>query len=162
MLVVSDTSPISGLLILEKLELLKELYGIIHIPFAVKTELERVSERKNEIIHFINSDWVKIHKISNLALYEKFISELDEGESQAITLALELKADLLLIDETLGRNLAMNSGLNVIGLLGVLLDAKNKGFILEIKPLLDKLIQSNFWIKPSLYNKVLQVAKEII
>ena len=86
---------------------------------------------------------------------------MDEGESQAITLAKEMHADIILIDEIKGRNIATKAGLNVVGLLGVLVDAKSHGFITSLKPILDDLInQYGVWIKPELYAAVLTSVNE--
>jgi len=87
--------------------------------------------------------------------------ELDIGEAEAIALAVERKSDILLIDEQKGRKVASRLGLDRIGILGILIQAKNKGFIIEVKPIMDDLrIQAGFWIKNDLYNYVLQEAGE--
>ena len=88
-------------------------------------------------------------------------AKLDNGESEAIILALELKTDLLLIDERRGRAEAQRLGIRITGLLGVLLEGKKRGFIVVVKPLMDKLIEnSTFWISPLLYDKILLLGQE--
>jgi len=88
-------------------------------------------------------------------------AKLDNGESEAIILALELKTDLLLIDERRGRAEAQRLGIRITGLLGFLLEGKKRGFIVVVKPLMDKLIENSiFWISPLLYDRILLLAQE--
>jgi len=86
---------------------------------------------------------------------------LDFGEANAIVLALELQATQLLIDERLGRLEAKRQGLRITGILGVLLAAKSRTLLPEVRPVMDNLIQqANFRISPQLYGEVLQLAGE--
>jgi predicted nucleic acid-binding protein len=87
--------------------------------------------------------------------------ELDVGEAEAIALAKELAADLLLMDGRRGRDIAARLGLRVIGLLGVLIEAKHRGMIPAVKPILDDLkAKAGFWVSQQLYARVLQAAGE--
>ena len=86
---------------------------------------------------------------------------MDEGEAEAIVLAKELHADLLIMDETKGRAIAQQEGMSIIGLIGVLTEAKAEGHIVLLKPLLDRLIiEINFRVSPALYQMVLTRAGE--
>jgi len=89
------------------------------------------------------------------------LSELDPGEAEAIALAKELKADLLLMDERRGRRVASRLGLRFVGLLGILVEAKHKGLIKAVKPILDSLItKAGFWLGNRLYTRILETVGE--
>lgn len=163
MIVVSDTSPLSGLAIAGYLSLLPQLYGRVIIPVAVADELKRGGQDEPRITEVLAPDWIEVRQPQDLALVEALQVEhnLDRGESEAIALALELKADELLIDERLGRREASRLGLSITGLLGILLVAKRRGLIGEIRPVVNALIdEAGFRVSSQLYAEVLAVAGE--
>lgn len=163
MIVVSDTSSLNGLAIIDYLSLLQQLYGQVLIPPAVAAELERGSQEDARIAVALSLDWIEIYQPSNQPLIEELQNQyhLDLGESEAIALALELNADELLIDERLGRREALRLGLSITGLLGILLVTKHRGWVSEIRPIIDRLInEANFRISDSLYQEVLGTAGE--
>ncbi|WP_297453034.1 DUF3368 domain-containing protein [Persephonella sp.] len=137
--VVSNTTPILSFIKLNRLDILRNIYKEITIPEAVFKELE---EGKHKYyINIFKKDWIKISKASNKRLVKQFEEILDTGEAEAITLALELKADLLLMDEKIGRKIAEEQGLKISGTIGILLKAKEEGIISEVKPLIYELIK---------------------
>lgn len=164
MIVVSDTSPITNLAAIGQLDLLRQLYSTIIIPVAVYNEMAFVGRNVPGAIEVQTLGWIQTYTIASVQSVKDIQtnqSNIDLGEAEAIVLALELKADLLLMDERRGRILAVNYGLNVTGLLGVLLQAKRSGFITLVKPLLDQLIeQVDFRVSSQLYAIVLQTAGE--
>ena len=158
MIVVSDTSVITNLIQLGQLPLLKELFGHIIIPQKVFNELARIP-RQIEIIN--EKAWMEVRQITDEAHFKKLTSTLDPGEAEAIVLAIELKADALLIDEKKGRRIAQKYGITITGLLGVLIEAKAENLIKEVKPILDRLIfEMGFMISPKLYQNILEKVDE--
>lgn len=158
MIIVSDTSVITNLIQLAQLPILSQLYGRLIIPSKVYEELERIPSQTTKIEAL---DWIEVRAVADTSLQKELYAQLDPGEAEAIMLALELDADILLIDEQKGRRIAQQHGLLITGLLGVLLEAKSEKLIKEIKPMLDRLIfEIGFRIKPRLYQEVLKKAKE--
>lgn len=159
MIVVSDTSPITNLAAIGQLDLLRQICGRVIVPEAVFQELTAVGGHHPGAVAQ-QLDWVETRAVSNRVLVNALQVELDKGEAEAIALAQELAADLLLIDEHLGRAVATRLGVRIIGLLGVLIEAKHRGLIQEVKPLVDALMSLGFHIKQNLYQRVLQAAGE--
>jgi len=161
MKIVCNASPLINLARIGKLGLLRELYGQIIIPEAVWHEVvvEGSGQPGSEEVKV--ADWIKTQAAVNRNLKRALQQELDAGESEAIVLALETGADLLLMDERIGREVAMHFGLRCMGLIGVLIDAKHKGFINEIKPHMDSLLKiAGFRISSELHLRVLKDEKE--
>lgn len=161
MIIVSDTSPINNLAAINQLYLLQQLYETVIIPEAVYRELTDPNFPVAGATEVQTLAWIQTRSVTNRTVIQAFGNELDLGESEAIALALELKADQLLIDERRGRLMAARLSLNYTGILGILVEAKAKGLITAVKPLMDDLInQAGFWITESLYNSVLQTVNE--
>ncbi|NCJ06464.1 DUF3368 domain-containing protein [Synechococcales cyanobacterium C] len=127
MIVVADTSPINYLLLIEQIDLLPYLFQKIVIPDVVHNEM-RDPGAPLLVQKWIASppDWFKVKAVS---VMDRNLNSLDPGEQAAITLAQALPADLLIIDERLGREAAKNLGVPIIGTLGILDDAANQGLI---------------------------------
>ena len=160
MIVVSDTSCISNLLLINHLELLQKVYSKIYIPNAVYKEILKLEIQGFDLSDFKSKEWIIIENnfTRNISLSPpKFI---DAGEAEAIDLAIYLKADRILIDERKGTAFANHLGLTTIGLLGILIIAKQNKLIPSVKELIDKLIKNKFWISNPLYNQVLKLANE--
>ena len=158
MIIISDTSIITDLIQVGQLGLLEKLFNEIIIHQKVSEELLRSSGRENL---FEKYNWINIQEITNKNLYDQLLKRVDPGEAESIVLAIELKADLLLIDERKGRQVAEEYGIVITGLIGVLINAKEQGFLEKIKPILDKLIyEIGFRISPRLYQQVLKMVNE--
>ena len=161
MIVVSDTSPIFNLSLIDRLNILESLYGKIFIPEAVFFELVGLESKINIRIPIQKIHWIETQAVIDHLLVNSFLTSLHRGESEGIVLALEMKSDILLMDEREGRRIASNFGLKSVGLLGVIIEAKYKGLITSVKPIIDELIvEAGFWISRNLYYHILQEVEE--
>jgi uncharacterized protein len=159
-IVVSNTSPITNLAAIGQLDLLRQLYEKVLIPQAVYDELT-VGGSQPGATEVQTLEWIETRQVTDRALVTALQMELDDGEAEAIALARELAADLLLLDERRGRTVAARLNLRFVGLLGVLIEAKQKGGIPAVKPVLDNLIaKAGFWVSQQLYARVLQAVGE--
>ncbi|MBN2835508.1 MAG: DUF3368 domain-containing protein [Candidatus Delongbacteria bacterium] len=158
MLIVADSSPLISLAIIERLGLIKELFTEFFVPEEVYQELTLRNKAYNELfVSFLSHHTKKVHNPMALTGLDMVI---DKGEAEAIILALENKIPNILIDDLKGRRVAKLSSLNVIGTLGVLLQAKKKGLLTSIKMDMDKLVDHSIYISENLYKKVLNLANE--
>ncbi len=148
MIVVSNASPLIALERIQCQELLCNLFGRIFIPPAVRREVFGTKPLPN---------WIA-EKQPTLPFHPS--KDLGKGETEAIALALELKADWLLMDDLDGRKEALRSGLTVMGTIGILIRAKREGVIAELKPLLDKLEATGFYFGQNLRLIALQAVGE--
>lgn len=163
MIVVSDTSPIINLAAIGQLQLLPQLYGTVVIPQAVYDEIVIAGMGQPGAKEIAEADWIKIGTVIDHALVLSLEVELDSGEAEAIVLAAEMNADLLLIDERKGRITADRLQVKYIGLLGILISAKHQGLIPSVSRLMDDLMnKANFWIRDDLYNHICRTAGETV
>jgi len=161
MVVVSDTSPIINLAIIGQLELLPKLFQTVVLPNAVFEEIVTNGFGLPGSFEISQANWVDVRRCQDHSLVHALLEELDHGESEAILLAREIRADVILIDEDLGRKIALRYQLQPLGILGILLKAKQAGLITPVKPLMDELMQTaRFFIGTKLYNDVLSLADE--
>jgi len=128
MIVVSDTSPVIALIRINQIQLLPALFQEVIIPVSVKQELNTARFNKAESALYKSCSWMVEKKVKGKISQN---SDLDKGEIEAIALAKELHADFLLIDEKAGRKVAQKEGLRIIGVVGLLLLAKQRGLVNE-------------------------------
>ena len=153
MIVVSDTSVITSLIHIGREDLLAELHGQVLIPPAVQVELSRT--------HPQIPGFIEVRPVRDLAAVTRLKVELDAGEAEAIVLAKETNADLLLIDEKLGRQVAVREGLRISGLLGLCVDAKQSGKISSLRELVQKLeLEAGFRVSLAVKEKAFALAGE--
>jgi predicted nucleic acid-binding protein len=158
MLIVCDSSPLIALAKCGKLDILETLFDKVLVPEQVYNELY-VSE-KPEAGRIAAWAQGKIDKAGSGNFSRAYSLLLDPGETSAIALYWERQADLLLIDERKGRKVAVENGINIIGIVGIFLLAKNRGLISAVKPFLDFLLNSSYYISDTLYRSALKAAKE--
>jgi hypothetical protein len=158
--VVSDTSPLRALAHLGQLNLLSALFTEIYIPPAVVKELETPLSKLPPIL-MVSLPFIHIQSPSNYAKVQHLRTRVDAGEAEALALALELHADAVIIDELIGRRIALELGLSPTGVLGVLLKAKQLKLLLSVTVLIDRLqSETNFFISPSLRQEIIRQASE--
>jgi predicted nucleic acid-binding protein len=149
--VVSNASPLIALEQLDHLRLLEHLFGSVLIPLAVVHEVAPTVTLPA---------WIEAKELTQPVGPRILSASLGPGESEAIALALETEAKLVILDERPARRLAQALHLPVIGTLGILLAAKRRQLLVSIRPYLDTLLQYEFRIAPNLYDEVLSAAGE--
>jgi len=163
MLAVSNTSPISNLAHIGRLDLLKDQFPKLWIPDAVKKELERhpSPEARVSIAAAYNHGWLRVGTPVETPLKSMLLQQVHQGEAEAIALAVDLSAQLIILDEREGRALASQAGLSVTGTLGVLLKAKALGTIPAVRPELNLLrSRTRFFLAAPLEKAFLSAAGE--
>lgn len=159
MSVVSNTGPIIALAKVDRLSLLKELFGEVFIPPTVNKELCAKSGSEWDAIENALKDYLHIHDLMSLDEKVKLVlADLDEGERQAVGLALTIGKDvMLLMDDRAGRQAAQKLNISVTGVVGILLLAKKRGLINSVTEVLEKIRNNGYWLS----NKIIEVAKEL-
>lgn len=159
--VVSNSSPLINLARIGKLTLLRELFGVLIVPDAVWQEVVVEGAGQPGADEVRSAAWIQRQAVMNTQLAQALQQDLDAGEAEAIALSLELGADLLLMDENLGRQTARHLGLRYVGLIGALVMAKRRGLISAVKPHLDLLRDiAGFRVDAALYDHVLKDQSE--
>ncbi len=151
-IVISNASPLIALARIQRLDLLRAIFRSVLIPPAVAREI------KPSIPDV--PDWLHVHVPTRLPPAPVLRRRLGDGEREAIALAIELEATQIILDDLPARRLAEASGLNVIGTLGLLLGAKRQGLIDRVRPELDGLLKTSFFLSPELYTELLRSAGE--
>lgn len=160
MIVVSNTSPLINLAAIGELDLLRALYHRVCVPEAVRREITAFPDQPGAA-EVEALDWIVCRPCQRRDLVQALRGELDEGEAEAVALAVEMEAGLLLIDERAGRRVAARLGVERVGLLGAPVEAKQKGFVAEVRPLINALRgNAGFWISSELEERVLIQAGE--
>jgi predicted nucleic acid-binding protein len=134
--VVSDTSPIIVLAHLRRLDFPERFFGIVLVPPAVVAELQKPAW-KRLVPDALDVPCVQVRSPTDRVRVGQLSATLDLGEAEALALALEVRAEAVLMDEAEGRDMAQRLGLTCIGALGLLLRAKREGLLAAVRPELD-------------------------
>lgn len=152
MMIVSDTSSITSLFQIQRLDMLNDLLGIITITPAVKRELYAMEEQAAVIDQL---DWIQVVGPNDQKMVLNLLETLDLGEAESIALALEQQAQLLVIDEFQGRKVALAHGIKIVGVLGLLIQGKQRGLIASVKHEIEQLKAIGFRLNQGLVDDVL-------
>lgn len=163
MLVVTDNSPLSALALTNWLGLLKARWQLVAIPEAVWQESRCINNA--EALERLNAaraeGWLCVRPVTDRRLVEQLLTRLDPGESEAIALAIELRAEYVLIDERKGRSVASEMGLAVTGTLGLLIWAKNQDLVPSLGEAIQKLeLEGELYLAADLKKIALQAVGE--
>ena len=154
MIVVADTSPINYLILIKEIDILPKMYGSVVVPQTVREELVRASAPqlvRSWLDHL--PIWLEVR--SPVAVPDSSLAKLDAGERDAITLATELHADQLIVDDREGRREAERRGIPVMGTLGVLREAATLK-LLDIRVVAERLQATSFYVAPEVLAKLLK------
>lgn len=158
---VSDTTAITNLAAIGRLDLMQAIFGRILIPREVFAELTRHGDQVPGAREVRSSSWIRIARVSGLDLVDTLCRSLDRGEAEAIALAVETRARTLIIDEYAGRLAAVAMGIRIVGVVGILIEAKRRGLIEAVKPMLDELrTKAGFRLGQALVERALREAGE--
>jgi predicted nucleic acid-binding protein len=157
-IVVSDASPIIALAAIGQVDLLRGVHGDVLVPAAVRDEIHGDA---TGVALLAASPWIAVRSATRRDLVRDLEHRVDAGEAEAIALAIELDADFLVIDDRRGRIVARSLGLRLTGVVGILLEAKARGLVPEIRALLDDLARgAAFRVSGELRRHALDLAGE--
>lgn len=159
MIVIADTTPVISLLKINRLDLLEKAFGEVLIPDAVYAELtadERFMDEAEMIKRAPNIKSVPVSNPESVRIL-RMATGLDQGESEAIVLTDERKADILLMDEAKGRTVSGKMGITVMGTIGILISCYEDALISseEVRRCIDNLQRSGRHIGERHYRMLL-------
>lgn len=161
MIVITDTSVVLNLCRLGLEGLLRDLFGEVLSPPAVASEFQRLAAMDQRFIGLLWPPFIRVVSPFGTAVALLGNHKLHSGEIESLSLAAELNVDLVLMDERAGRAAATRLGLDSVGVLGILIQAKKNSLLEEIGPVLDDLeSKAGFWISPALKIRVLGLVGE--
>jgi predicted nucleic acid-binding protein len=158
MIIIADATPLIYLHRIGQLDLLRRLFGRVHVPSEVAKELQAGQHGEPTIPDL---DWIEITAVQNQPAVDILAQELDRGEAEVLALALERSADWVIMDDSLARTSAALLQISCMGTIGILITCKARGLITMVKEPLDAMMASGLWISPSLYEQTLRKIGEL-
>ncbi|MFM8333047.1 MAG: DUF3368 domain-containing protein [Candidatus Methylumidiphilus sp.] len=158
MIVVSNTTPIISLASVGHLDILEKLFGKVVIAKAVYDEIKA---KPGHGYGQVDCAFIEVRAIQGHMYKDFLLGQLDAGEAETIILAKEISADFVVIDENLGYRFANSAGLTAIRTLSLLLKAKEKGHISQVKPLLEEMVAKGRWYSAAVCHAFLAKAGEL-
>ena len=156
MKIVCNTSPLILLAKIHRLDTLIHLYSELMIPKAVADEIGIKPGKENDQVQaLIEKGMLQFRQVSE-KIIAKLPIDLGRGEREAIALAIDSGADLVILDDQQGRLFSRDKGLTVTGTVGVLIEAKERGLIPSLRPEMDRLIEAGMWISEVFYHRILK------
>ena len=156
--VIVNNTPLVALWLLNRLDILQDLYEEVWIPEAVRAEF-LATETTIRYTALMAANWIVSKPLQNPRRALAFTG-LDQGEAEVLALAEEQRARLVIVDEKRGRRFAKRLGFAVTGTLGVLLLAKERGLIDAVAPEVASLLEAGLYLTPSLVSRTLELARE--
>lgn len=158
--VVVNTTPLIALSHVGQLSLLKKLYGEISIPEAVYGEVSVKTESVCKKAVDSSLDWIRVEKIKNQMAKDMYKTQLHDGEVEVMILSKEIMADVVIIDDANAKKYAKYLKLPVTGTLGVLIRAKQEGYIDKLEPVLRQMVEKGIYLSQELIEFCLKQAEE--
>lgn len=159
--VIANSTPLIALAKINGLDILKRVYSQVEIPKAVYEEVAISGKGKRGSVEITKAEWIKVKEVRDEKLKKFLQLELGKGEAEVIALAYEVNADLVIIDENRGREIAKMFGLKVTGTIGTIIEAKRRGLLNDVREKLDELINTGIWIGEDLYEEALRLSGEL-
>ncbi|GAB4294974.1 MAG: hypothetical protein Fur0025_31900 [Oscillatoriaceae cyanobacterium] len=157
--VIVNTSPLLYLHQVGQLELLQKLYRQVAVPPAVISELEVGNQQGIDVPKINSIEWIQVLPVASAVLVPAVI-DLGQGEAEVLALGLETPNSLLIFDDKLARRIADLYHLKYTGTLGILVRAKQLGYLASVAPVIARLQGQGMWLDAHIINDVLRLCKE--
>ena len=155
MSIVADSGPILSFARANRLELLHQIIGDLTIPDAIYEEIVILGAGKPGSTEVQGASWIRHLPVRDRAFVDQLPPKLHLGEREAIVLA-KVQGAVLLVDEREARRAALHQGITILGSLTILREAKTRGIIPHVRPILDELIAAGMYISEALYETFLR------